>query len=103
MTKPLNLRAAPEQDDKGHESFGKRFERNSSWKGRNERAEHHKGFCSPRSRTALLIQVPQSTWDGQKAIFKNYSEISEKGYVRTLWAMFMCTGQGLNGSMERLG
>ena len=91
MAKPPNLRAASEQDDKGHESFGEWLERNGSWKGRNERARHYKGVCCPRPRTALLIRVLRRAWDGPKAISK-ISEIAEKGYVRTLWAISMCTG-----------
>lgn len=60
VAKPPELRAASEWDDRGHESFGERLERNGFWKSRNERARHHKGVFCPRTRTALLVQVPES-------------------------------------------
>lgn len=95
MAKPLNLNTASEQDNKVHESFGERLERNSFWKGRNKKARYYRGVCCPRPRPALLIQVPQRAWDGPKAISK-ISEIDENRYVRTLWAISICTEQGLN-------
>lgn len=84
MAKPPNLSTTSEQDNKVHESFDERLERNSFWKGRNERARYYRGVCYPRPRTA-----------GPKTIYK-ISEIDEKGYVRTLWAIAICTGPALN-------
>lgn len=41
------------------------------------------------------FKCPRERGVGPKAISK-ISEINEKGYVGTLWAISICTGQGLN-------